>query len=266
MRLRSILLAAVILAAGSVRAYAGTVTATFSSLTDSQNLTFHWTDAGGGHTDTNQPSGRFLWNVNSTSSPIGTYGTSFFSFCVDLSQNVSPGSQYTFTETLNLTSVPIGGSGQAMTSQAANDLALLYGAFYNDLIGSPNVVGKSYNSIAYTGAQMAAAFQLAVWEIVEDDGINGLSLSNTSSRFYDTTDTTVVTLANWYLTHLGSKADQLVALYSTGAQDQVVFVPVNITGVPLPGAVAAGLPILMLGGATLKSKRRRQRDEILANA
>jgi hypothetical protein len=172
----------------------------------------------------------------------------FQSFCVDILQAINPGSvgsSHTFT-VKDLTDAPVGGSNVAMSSTAAGYLKDLYDQHIGDVLD----------------ATTAAAFQVAIWEIVYDTGLNAASGSG-----FSIDAGAIRTKAQTWLTALdGTGNKSLFALTALNDQDQLSIFPVGAQQVvPLPSAAAAALPILMLGGAVLNLKRRRNRAEQSAN-
>lgn len=275
LRLRQFLIPAMLLATTSVPTFAGSLVADYlgEDYKSSVSVSFtQYTTPGGPALTTSTYSGtagRFVWNKLSGSTTY-SYPNPFYTFCIDLHQFITDPTN--FTEITSYDTLPQGANAIPMGSTAATDLSLLYGSYYDyvksanlDSPGVPSIsnnIGQTY-SFATTGDERAAAFQLAVWEIVQDATATG-SLDLASGRFSVTTpvaSSNVYKLAKFLLDHLGTEATTLVGLQSTAAQDQIYLVPASAEPVPLPGVAAAAVPILMLGGTALKSKRRRQRAE-----
>jgi hypothetical protein len=147
-----------------------------------------------------------------TNSPVND----FIGFCLDLGEFVGTPVLY---QVQDLTDAPV--PGTKITAQKAVDLAKLVGG----------VLAGSFNSVATVldSNLKASAFQLAVWEIV-----------NETSGTYDTTagwvragtDAAVRAQANTYLGTISgaTAAKGLFALTSDGKQDFMVQV------VPIPAA------------------------------
>jgi len=228
----------------------------------------------------NQSTGRFDWtrsatvdavNNNYSTAVIG-YGASFKTFCIDLAQGIGFGGTYTYvTDTLD--HVLDGPSTPFLAGAKANAIRVLYAQSYGNVTNNVN----------------GAAFQLAVWEIMKDGlspaGGAAAALADTSSVFYaNTTGMSGAALADAssalaqaasYISNVRNLLNanpsayamvaslvNLDAFKSDSAQDQVFLVVNNNTPmVPLPGSIAAVLPVMMLGGKALKTKRRRQQAE-----
>jgi hypothetical protein len=278
MRFSKLKYLAVLVAAAASPAYAGQVTAKFTAVDygiSPINVTYTvYNTLNSPVTQTESANvGRFKWtNVSTSGTMLGQYSDPFSSFCIDLLQNISTGSTYTFNETSSLTGLPTGTSGLvhdiAMTSTAETDLKKLYDGYYDDVKTTSLSSLANYLTLGFTasGAERAAAFQLAVWEIVQDGGVSSYSLSSGRFKVNSGASANVLSIASAYLTGLSAfSGETLLGLASTVNQDQVVLVPLNAVAVPLPSAAAAALPILMLGGAVLHSKRRRYRAEQSAN-
>ena len=208
---------------GSGAAQAGTVTATFTydhlsniDITASggiynggvNTVSFHWTrtDAPGAGVDSTVP-------------------LTFDTYCVDLSQTVSPSNAYTFD------AIPIASAGYTPTQM--------------DLIRTLWATSKS----TVTDATQAAAFQAALWELVYDTN-NDI----TTGTFKLNSPNSVITAATAMLTTaLAMRGEvqlpSLVVLRSDRAQDQICETP----NVPTPGATA-----LAAFGLLLAARRTRK--------
>jgi hypothetical protein len=234
MRLRRAVLSAAVLATASTPALAGTVTATFNSASPSLALSFvspvgiasgqtgvyNWTRTGGDHVGT----------------PTGNFST----FCIELNQHISFGGSYTYT-VMKLEDAPNPGLPEpgvnGMGAVKAANLKKLWAA-YRDSIG--------------TDAVKAAAFQVAVWEVVyEDIGTYDTSAGDFYINTVSSTANSVRTQANTWLNFLSSLTMQanLAALSSESYQDQLVVVPT-------PTGVTAGAGLLAVVGI-IGNRRRR---------
>ncbi|MDX1800835.1 MAG: PEP-CTERM sorting domain-containing protein [Marinobacter sp.] len=100
-----------------------------------------------------------------------------------------------------------------------------------------------------TSADTSAAFQLALWELVdEDQQTNGLDL--TGGQFTATSFNTARATANGWLSSLSSITNgfNLFVLENDGSQDLLVFKPAPTVRVPEPGTLALMcLGLLVLG-------------------
>ncbi len=224
---------------------------------DAIKLSGWWSNNGGGSatvdfTGTNLD-GEFVSGLHVSGGSGGllttnltTGGPSVQSWCVDMFHELS------FPVTSTDTKVPGGTAGSLINATNANDLGLLYTA-HRDVIDSRN------SSTANT-----SAFQLAVWEIVNESGTS----YSLSSGAFKATGTGASRAALW----LSQLHDISASAYSVGiwqvsrdgtgagagtawgAQDVAVFAPVAT--VPLsevPVMMAAGLGLLAL------AVRRRKR-------
>lgn len=162
----------------------------------------------------------FNWTRQDSPGPgiDSTIASTFNSYCIDLAQNVSGNTNYTFT-----VKTPI---EHGFTSNQEVMLRRLF-ADRLPLVNSANT---------------SAAFQIAVWEIVHDDDFN---LASGSFRVTGT-GTPVTTAAAWlqeiaapsYFTE--NWLPELAVLHSSTAQDQITIVPAPATGA-LAGLVLMGL-------------------------
>lgn len=253
LKLRTSLIAFCLASACSMSfATAGTVTATLGSvatgLAPGTDLAVNVTFTGG--SEAAAYIGQINWN-NASVTPSATYtdnqyltqilkgGTTFFTYCIEGTENVYFGSPATWDGVVALSNAPETGSpatNQTLTAAQINDLSTFWNANY-DSIGSNN--------------DLATAFQLGIWEIVSADDKNGIALDNGGSGFLTTgnfmasngSDTVAVGEANTMLTALKTETDSnkynLYALVAYGVQDQIIAVPV-----PLPEALPAGLSLL----------------------
>jgi hypothetical protein len=150
----------------------------------------------------------------------------FEAYCIQLTQSITWGETYDF-ETREPELSPVPGSG--MGTARADLLAELYGRFF-----APGT----------TSRDDAAAFQLAVWEIVHDDG------ADLTTGLIQVEDTGVwFGLAQTWLSALdgtGPHAD-LLAMTHPDKQDHIILIP---------NAPAAGLMLVagLFGGASRKRR------------
>jgi len=162
-------------------------------------------------------------------------------YCTDVNQFVS-------STVRNYTVVPVGQapSGQAMGSEKASAVAAIFAA----------AGGTQFASTV--SADFACAFQLAIWEVVNDYdpavGPASLSLSTGTFRATPTTGaavwSSVDTLVNGFFAKASSKSSvnpgDIMAIASPTYQDQLV-------SVPAPGAVV----LTSLGLSLLERRTRR---------
>lgn len=210
-------------------AQATTVGATFNGVSPSVSISYSLN--GGASATTN--AGRFNWTQNS--GPALSSTPNFVTFCIELNQGI-PGGVVQYSLVAPSAAPVPGPQGSPMGAARADLLSELFGRFY---------------ATALTSTNNSAAFQLAVWEITQDNATSGgnPSLNLTSGNFKVTNSTvgsTVATTAQAWLNALNGTGARLnvVALSSSTAQDQVT--------IPAPGVIAlAGL------GGLAASRRRR---------
>lgn len=214
--------AAVIATAG--QASADTIKGKFTSLL-SKDVNISNT-----HRSGNVKTVQFAWDRNDTAGPgvDSTIDDNFTSYCVDLAQNVTANTTYTFH-----VKTPVEyGFSSAQT--------FLLSALWADFLPDADTKDKS------------AAFQLAVWEIVFDtNGQVG------SGAFKANSPDTPKSIAQGWLNTISSPGyvpsnplPTLRILQSSTAQDQLTAIQ---TPVPAPGAGALGLA----GIGLLAARRRR---------
>ncbi len=206
----------------STAAHADIVEAQFDSVTPSQAVSY---SLNGGASYSNTTGGMFNWTrLGGDYAGMGAQGN-FITFCIELSQHISYGGQYTY-DVIDLDEAPRPGVG--MGTENADLLSELFGRHYD----------AGFNNTD------AAAFQVAVWEIVTD---GDLSLADGDFRVQDTGS--FVDQAQTWLTSLDGTGPQmdLKAMSNPNAQDQVFVVPA-------PGAL-----VLMAGGLGLMGIGARAR-------
>lgn len=163
------------------------------------------------------------FDVNSGTGDADLLGGNFRAFCIDLQDGIASNDNPIDFDIVNLEDAPDGnGFGNGMGDDRANLIRELW--------------GRHYSSV--TDRNSAAAFQLAVWEIVyEDIDVNGLD--GTGGDFFTGGLTTGIrNQANAWLASLNgdtSKFATLMALTNDDLQDFVV------PAVPSPGAALLGL-------------------------
>jgi hypothetical protein len=179
--------------------------------------------------------------VNASGSLNGSFG----GFCIDISQNIYGNQTVTFGVT-TLDQAPVPGNG--MGPLRAKLIAELWA---ND------------HAQALTSDSNAAAFQIAIWEIINESNPNNLNVTTGNFQVTDS-DTKTLTTANTWLAGLnlsgtGPQASNLIALTSAQYQDYVTMAPV-----PEPsGLVLSGIA-LGVSACGAAWRRRRQRTTPLA--
>lgn len=177
-----------------------------------------------------------LSSTGPTAPAVGMLAT----YCVDVSEWVSPQSQtYQVNE---LTDAPVAGGNNGMAQHQADALGRLYTYANGQQFGTSN--------------NFSAAFQIAIWEVVTDMDTESSTLSVASGDFRAWNLNSGTT--SYLNTLLAIATDQsiavnrrLLALTNDGAQDQMF----EMTAIPLPttGALAA----VGLAGAGFITRRRR---------
>jgi len=236
-------------------AFAGNIDMTFEGLTDNVLVNTHYTGDRGSSFNQAAFVGRFEWTV--TSSDIAGFeaGDTIYTFCTELTEYAASG---TFAET-PITDLPTspGGDLSPMSDFRAGLLSELYANRFNEAVG---LHGHAYDK------DKAAAFQIAAWEIVYQDG--GVAESSLNSLGDITLDVNgddgagfrvtniaadIRSLANTWLDELvggTTVSSNLIGFGADGLQDQ-------ITMVPLPAAVwfaAFGLAGVAVGRRRLAKR------------
>jgi hypothetical protein len=224
-----------------------TITATFQDINPDQTLSY--TLAGNPSTTV---AGRFNW-VRSADPNAGTWphppapGQSFFTFCIELIQNLAIGAEYTFDVKL-LANAPIPDRAPLSGPMGNAKADMIMDLWTNRILLAPAGSIDDPNHVA--------AMQTAVWEVVyEDIAANGLNLS-TGDFTAAASSGPFVPLAQTWLDQIGTLLPPiitLVAMTSDTQQDQT-FLTVIPTGevIPAPVAAVGAVPLL----AALVRRRR----------
>ena len=196
--------------------------------------------------------GQYNWTVEQNGSALGPNGSHFFTFCIDIPQDIAFNGTYDYTLT-NPANAPKPNStymNGPMGADNAAALGRLWAADIGNVLGATSVANE---------LEASAAFQLAVWKITYNQAPDNLNTNDTldglTIQLY-TADPTLqnqinTDAFNWASAALNSSGTgtPLVALSSLTAQDQ-------ITMAPTPAAVFAGL-VLMAGIFAVRLRRRR---------
>jgi hypothetical protein len=225
--------------------FATTVNATFSTVSPGE--TFNYTLDG-----TSESTSAGVFNWTSVAGGTNNFG-SFDAFCIELTQTINYGGTYLYNiDPLANGPTPgldTGGPNTSgpMGAMKASQLSELWGRYFNTIsTGSP--AQQNVN---------AAAFQIAVWDIVF-----GSNLSLTQGYFVadNPSDADVVLAQSWLngLNGTGPMAD-LVALDSPTDQDMVTAVPGGPSDITaaIPEAATSVTGLLGLGVLALLAARRR---------
>jgi hypothetical protein len=203
--------------------------------------------------------GAFNWQVASVvpSPPSSSVGTNFQSFCIEIQQSISSGTTYTVSSTFDPT------VGQSINT-SGNLLNNYTGIYLFDEWNDGTMTQNSSN---------AGAVQIALWE---SEGYsftaNNHALLNTVG--YSLSD---YNSAESLITYWLSQSLQGGGTYSTswtptnvdaielthdgsGAQDQIVLVPINVPGnsgpVPEPASMAVwGIGVCLVGAAAMRRRK-----------
>jgi len=275
-------LAAIAIAATSwSAARADTVTAKLNGVEGGNGITFNLHMGSGAATDSGAITGALQWTVQSVSpaAPANNLfglavGDNIDTFCIEITQNVGIGGTYSFTEQTSLASAPTN-----MTYITNIDTGLSAGGMGTT---KANLLNELYNKVneqsffETLNATSAAAFQLAVWEIVyensltigQTDNSNGklnLSTQAGSSFYVDGGNVAIVAQAQTWLNGLNSSYLNLAhisvyALTDPNNQDQafsLVLTKPNI-GTPLPASLGNAALLMGVFGAGYGLFRKRK--------
>ena len=160
-------------------------------------------------------------------------GESFITFCVDLAHGIADDVTYQIKS--------LASSGFSATVQS--NINRLFSSFYASLNTDPNVDG---------GRRKVAAFQVALWEIIDEAENNPFDVT---SGVFSVQNQTIRNIAQNMLDNLGPEtADWEFTFFDAdGNQDQLTAEPGGDgAAVPLP----AGLPLLLTAAGGFALIRR----------
>ncbi|MBY0308678.1 MAG: Cys-Gln thioester bond-forming surface protein [Phycisphaerales bacterium] len=223
-------LTALTVAACAGTTLADTINGTFTGVSPGQAVSVRLNS-----TDMNTQAGafNFLRNAGNPGTLPG-FSPSFQGFCIDLTEFVQANHAYEF-QTYSLANAPTSDAGPMGAARAAR-LERLFAQRYTALATAANQ-GQAY-----------AAFQLAVWEIVNDDGLN---LETGPFRVNSASSGTQALAQSWLTGVNSGPGWNLVAIDD----------PANSTAPGRQGYVMAPTPgAAALFGAGLVSISRRRRD------
>ncbi|MEQ8788822.1 MAG: PEP-CTERM sorting domain-containing protein [Pirellulaceae bacterium] len=203
---------------------------------------------------TNQ-GGLFYWSSSSPEAQAFLPNSdSFLTFCIELTQDIAFGQPYEYN-IIDMATAPMPGSnGTPMGDTGARLIRELWYSHIDDATSS------GMDAAGYTAAQRQGAFQMSIWELVYDEGVE----IDLSSGLLTASNTDETTLATQWLNELGNAEDgftygnqaSLAALTSNTRQDQLV--EVEAAPVPEPSSLLAFAGLGMCFGAGSWWRRRRK--------
>jgi hypothetical protein len=247
---------ALAIATGASTALADTVSMKFVTTGTGRSVSWHseryaaMHPSSGGNPDGGSFAGQLLHNIQSADpgAPVGL--GDIYTFCTEINQNTS--TSYKNFTVGELTDAPV--PAPQMSAGAAAAISRLYFYAVDDLaLDLQETLTGTIDG--QTANNFAAAFQLAIWEIVEDYDESATNKGLSATAGVGTDDFWVrtaglVTYVNDLLaiardTTRGSQS--LKTLTNPGQQDQIILVP-------LP--TSAGLAAVGLFGVVLAGRRR----------
>jgi PEP-CTERM motif len=187
-------------------------------------------DAAGAFGAANESAGAFTTSVNGAAS--------FLSYCLDLTQSAPLGSSDSSYSRVS------GGSYSFANPAAESSLSKLF-----------TVAGSQVNSIS-----SAAAFQLAVWEIVYEAPTNMYSVLTGNAIFgvQDPREVATLTQANFWLNALSSTpATAPISILASTTRQDLVY---GGATAPIPEPSTYALMIAGLAGVGFMARRRAQKQ------
>lgn len=196
--------------------------------------------------------GQYNWTVEQNGSALGPNGSHFFTFCIDITQDIAFNNTYNYalTDPANAPKPNSTFMNGPMGADNASALGRLWAADIGNVLNATSAANE---------LEAAAAFQLAVWKITYNaapDNINiNDALDNLTIQLYTpnaSLQNQINTDAfNWASAALNSSGPgtPLIALSSLDYQDQ-------ITTAPTPAAAIGGLALLA-GLFALRLRKRR---------
>lgn len=214
--------------------------------------------------------GEYDWTRTDSGSQTYSFmtGKTFSTFCIEITQFIKTGTSYNW-EVVNLASAPTPGAGQGSNTTAgmgaarANMLQELFEKNYSTLYDGADAAEKNLR---------AAAFQVAIWEVVFEGPIGASypsPLKSMEGNFrLDAAYGTIGTKAQAYLDTVtssgaygGPQTYLLQAITNGYRQDQLVVSPAfppgdPPTAVPAPPGLVLALSGLLPGLGLLRPRRR----------
>ncbi len=199
--------------------------------------------------------GKFVWNVAPGGNPDGlafrdnaggSSTSSFVSFCLELTQNISNSTLYSMVS-FNLANAPVPSS--SLTPMGAVAAGLMQRMWYQQITSQPTAATNPLND-----SDAMAAFQMAIWELVYDSDTD-LSLGTLNAP-----GSTIKNLAQSYLNAAvadpnGPKANLLALSLSDNPDTKVDFQDQVVEIVPEPASILAWS---LIGGCFVVGHRIRR--------
>lgn len=187
-----------------------------------------------------------------------TNNTTVYTYCIDVAAIIYTGQTYNFNSPVDL-----GSASLPFTTQQINGI---YNLWTDTHFGLANGVNGPVTSASQ---QDAAMFQVAIWDILYNDGStsltnSALSFANPSDGLDSTSLQNALTYANQdYNAPAPSGNPGVFALVATdGSQNQALYIGGTLppaTTVPLPASSSAGLALLGICGIAGAGRFRANR-------
>jgi hypothetical protein len=187
------------------------------------------------------------WSAYSTTTMGTTSGQQYFqTFCTELLEEFSPGSQYTISS--------IGNNAMYNQNAGPNGIPITLGiAYLYSQFAAGTLGGYDYT---YGGGRTVSGgnLQNAIWYMLGEGGsLSGVALTDLNAVTGSGSGDIFATSADWYKASNGAYGVKDMVLLQPGqAQDQLVIVPEATT------MLAGALLLLPFGASTLRMLRRNR--------
>jgi len=253
----SLFAAALGLALLSVAARGGTITMTLDSYLPQNTYAVY---AGTSTISTNDPAALQKYSVQAQSGNSTLFPDHIELFCIEIAQNVSQGSQYTF----EVLSADQGAKGGPFTPLGANILNTGIGADrakrLEQLYAHVFVSGYQPSVTLNTDAKKSS-FQLAVWELSHDDNLDiatgpsdGFYVPTTGDLAYDAVVNDAQALVAWIAANPNATQMELLVLHNIYNQDLLVPTPESLVNIPEPSTYALLTGLAAIGAVAFRRK------------